>query len=74
MWTEWKLDYLKYHIKQKSHLNAVGTVRRHKMGMGIRTLLQESAKDREKRNELSLKKNPNPSKLKFSTIFYSPSK
>ena len=69
MWTEWKLDYLKRHIQHKSHLNAVGIVRRLKMGKGIGTLLRESAKDREKRNELTL------SKLKFSlTIFYLPSK
>ena len=56
MWTEWKLDYLKRHIQQKSNLNAVGIVRRRKMGMGIGTLLQESTKDQEKRNELSHKK------------------
>ena len=55
MWTEWKLDYLKRHIQQKSNLNAVGIVRRRNMGMGIGTLLQESTKDREKRNELSHK-------------------
>lgn len=56
VWTEWKLDYLKRHTQQKSHLNAVGIVRRRKMGMGISSLLQESAKDRENRNELSHKK------------------
>ena len=53
VWTEWKLEYLKHHIQQKSHLIAVGIVRRCKMGTGIGTLLQESANDREKRNELS---------------------
>lgn len=49
VWTEWKLDYLKRHIQHESHLNAVGIVRRRKMGMGIGTSLQESAKDREER-------------------------
>ncbi len=63
-WTEWKLDYLKRHIQQKSHLNAVGIVQRRKMGMGIGTLLQESAKDREKRNELSHKKKSDPGQVK----------
>jgi len=47
VWNEWKLDYLKRHIQQKSHLNAVEIVRRCNMGMGIGTLLQEIAKDRE---------------------------
>lgn len=71
MWTEWKLDYLKRHIQQKCHLKAVGIVRRLKVGQGIGTLLRESAKDREKKNELSHKKNLTPSKLKFSlTMFY----
>ncbi|KAI7790540.1 putative zinc finger protein 862-like [Triplophysa rosa] len=65
MWTEWKLDYLKRHIQQKSHLNAVGIIRRRKMGMGIGTLLQESAKDREKRNELSHKKKSDPEQVKI---------
>jgi len=44
VWNEWKLDCLKRHIQQKSHLNAVGIVRRRKMVMGIGTLLQESTK------------------------------
>lgn len=26
VWSEWKLDYLKHHIQQKTHLNAVGIV------------------------------------------------
>ena len=60
MWTEWKLDYLKRHIQQKSHLKAVGIVRRLKMGQEIGTLLQESAKDRGKRNELSHKTKSDP--------------
>lgn len=64
MWTEWKLDYLKRHIQHKSHLKAVGIVRRCKMGMGIGTLLRESTKDREKRNELSLVKKSNPEQVK----------
>ena len=33
VWTKWKLYYLKRHIQQKSHLNAVGTVWRCKMAM-----------------------------------------
>lgn len=75
IWTKWKLDYLKRHIQQKSHLNAVGIIRRLKMGKGIGTLLRESANDWEKKNELSHKKNRTLSKLKFSlTIFYLPSK
>lgn len=41
MWTEWKLDYLKRHIKQKSHLNAVGIAQRLKMRKGIGTLLRK---------------------------------
>ena len=65
MWTEWKLDYLKRHIQQKRNLNAVGIVRRRNMGMGIGTLLQESTKDREKRNELSHKNKPNPEQVKI---------
>ena len=65
MWTEWKLDYLKRHIQQKSNLNAFGIVRRRKMGMGIGTLLQESTKDQEKRNELSHKKKSNPEQVKI---------
>ncbi|CAF91361.1 unnamed protein product [Tetraodon nigroviridis] len=64
MWTEWKLDYLKRHIQHKSHLKAVGIVRRCKIGMGIGTLLRESTKDREKRNELSLVKKSNPEQVK----------
>lgn len=64
MWTEWKLDYLKRHIQHKSHLKAVEIVRRCKMGMGIGTLLRESTKDREKRNELSLVKKSNPEQVK----------
>lgn len=32
------------HIQQKSHLNAAGFAQRAEMGMGICTLLQESAK------------------------------
>ena len=35
VWTKWKLYYLKRHIQQKSHLNAVGIVRRCKMGTGL---------------------------------------
>ena len=64
VWTEWKLDYLQRHTQQKSHLNAVGIVRRRKMGMGIGTLLQESAIDREKRKELSHKKKSDPGQVK----------
>ena len=63
MWTEWKLDYLKRHIQQKSHLKAVGIVRRLKMGQGIGTLLRESAKDREKRKELSHKTKSDPEQV-----------
>ncbi|KAL0161425.1 hypothetical protein M9458_045150, partial [Cirrhinus mrigala] len=63
-WTEWKLDYLKRHIQHKSHLKAVEIVRRCKMGMGIGTLLGESAKDRENRNELSLVKKSDPEQVK----------
>lgn len=75
VWTEWKLVYLKRHIQQKSHLNAVGIRRRRKMGMGIGTLLQESAKDQEKRNELSHKKKSDPEQVKvLMAIFYLPSK
>lgn len=65
VWTEWKLDYLKCHIQHKSHLNAVGIIRRCKMGMGIGTLLGESTKDREKRNKLSLVKKSNPEQVKI---------
>ncbi|CAL9687293.1 unnamed protein product [Knipowitschia caucasica] len=64
MWTEWKLDYLKRHIQHKSHLKAVGIVQRLKMGQGIGTLLLESAKDREKRNVLSLKIKSHPEQVK----------
>ena len=64
MWTEWKLDYLKRHIQQKSHLKAVGIVRRLKMGQGIGTLLRESAKDRGKRNKLSHKTKSDPKQVK----------
>ena len=64
VWTEWKLDYLKRHTQQKSHLNAVGIVGRRKMGMGIGTLLQQSAIDREKRKELSHKKKSDPRQVK----------
>ncbi|KAM3593003.1 uncharacterized protein V6R79_003550 [Siganus canaliculatus] len=63
-WTEWKLDYLKRHVQHKSHLKAVGIVRRLKMGQGIGTLLRESAKDREKRNELSHKTKSDPEQVK----------
>lgn len=64
VWTEWKLEYLKRHIQQKSHLKAAGIVRRCTMGMGIGTLLGESAKDQEKKNELSLIKKSNPEEVK----------
>lgn len=43
-------------IQQKSHLNAAGFAQRAEMGTGICTLLQESAKDGEKRSELTHKK------------------
>ena len=64
IWIEWKLDYLKRHVQHKSHLKAVETVRRLKMGQGISTLLRESAKDREKRNELSHKTKSDPEQVK----------
>ncbi|KAM3598140.1 uncharacterized protein V6R79_014099 [Siganus canaliculatus] len=63
-WIEWKLDYLKRHVQHKSHLKAVGIVRRLKMGQGIGTLLRESAKGREKRNELSHKTKSDPEQFK----------
>lgn len=54
----------KRHVQQNSHLKAVGIVRGLKMGQGIGTLLQESAKDREKRNELSHKTKSEPEQVK----------
>lgn len=65
MWNEWKLDYLKRHIQQKSHLNAVGIAQRLKMGKGIGTLLRGSTKDREQRNKLShTQKKSDPEQVK----------
>lgn len=64
MWTEWKLDYLKRHAQQKCPLKAVGLVRRLKMGQGIGTLWRESAKDREKKNELSHTTKSDPEQVK----------
>lgn len=63
--TKWKLDYLKRHIQQKTHLNAVGIMRRLKKGKGTGTLLRESANDREKTNELSHKKKSDPEQVKI---------
>lgn len=63
--TEWKLDYHKRHIQQKSHLKAVGIVQRLKMGQGIATLLRESAKGREQRNKLSQKTKSDPKQVKI---------
>lgn len=59
VWTEWKLDYFQHHIQQKSHLNSAGIVQRCKIRKWISTLLQGSAKDGEKRNELSHKRKSN---------------
>ncbi|CAK6949836.1 zinc finger protein 862-like [Scomber scombrus] len=56
VWSDWKLDYLNRHVGTKGHLHAVNTVKRRKQGLGIGSLLQESAEERQKRNELSLKK------------------
>lgn len=49
---------------QKSNFNAVGIVQRSKTGMGIGTLLQENAKDGEKRNKLSHKQKSDPKQVK----------
>lgn len=59
------------HIQQKSHLNAAGFAQRAEMGTGICTLLQESAKDGEKRSELTHKKTSFTEQVKVSLpIFY----
>ena len=50
VWSDWKLDYLKRHVGTKGHLHAVNTIKRRKQGLGIGSLLQESAEERQKRN------------------------
>lgn len=51
-----KIDYPKRDVQQKGNLNAVGIIKQRKQGTGIDSLLQESAEEQRKRNELSQKK------------------
>lgn len=45
VWIDGKLDYLKRHVGTKGHLHAVDIVQRHCRGLGIKSLLQESAEE-----------------------------
>ena len=54
-WDEWKLDYLKRHLRQKVHVKSVDTFRSQRRGT-LKTLLSETREDRENRIELSGKK------------------
>ncbi|XP_070582700.1 zinc finger protein 862-like [Erythrolamprus reginae] len=55
-WVDWKIDYLKRHIIQKVHLDSVTKLQYQKSG-GLQRLLTESAEDRAKRKEVSLRRN-----------------
>jgi len=62
-WDDWKIDYLKRHINQKSHLDSVTKLRCQKSG-GLQRLLTESAHDRANRKEVSLRRNANADEVK----------
>ena len=47
-WDDWKIDYLKWHMSQKVHLDSVSKLRCQKSG-GLLRLLNESADDRNPR-------------------------
>lgn len=63
-----KIDYPKRHIQQRGNLNAAGILKRHKQGTGIDSLLQGSAEEQRKRNELSQKKKSDPQQVKFLIV------
>ncbi|TRY93452.1 hypothetical protein DNTS_005747, partial [Danionella cerebrum] len=64
-WTEWKLDYLKRHLTQKCHVDAVKALYNRKHGTAINQLLGESRELREKRIDLSNKSKSNPEQVKI---------
>ncbi|TRY56742.1 hypothetical protein DNTS_027367 [Danionella cerebrum] len=64
-WTEWKLDYLKRHLTQKCHVDAVKALYNRKHGTAINQLLRESRELREKRIDLSNKSKSNPEQVKI---------
>lgn len=63
-WDDWKIDYLKRHVTQKSHLDSVSTLRLQKTG-GLPRLLNESADDRAARKENSLRKSADIEEVKI---------
>lgn len=52
-WDMWKLDYLKRHISQKIHLDALTKLRRNQARTGINCLLTESEDHRQLRIEVN---------------------
>src|SRR4029079_7279976 len=49
IWDDWKLDYLKRHLLQKVHLEAISKLRLITARRGINVLLTESSSERETR-------------------------
>ncbi len=64
-WTEWKLDYLKRHLTQKCHTDAVKASYNRKHGTLINQLLEESRESREKRIDLAKRNKSNPEQIKI---------
>lgn len=60
-WTEWKLDYLKRHLRQKVHSDAVSMLYSRKHAPSISQLLHESDEAREERLK---KTRSNPEQIK----------
>lgn len=52
-WDMWKLDYLKRHITQKIHSDAIAKLQRTRARAGIDSLLKESEDDRQMRIEMN---------------------
>ena len=63
-WEAWKLDYLKRHIKQKLHTEAVQKLRSLQTG-GVLRMLTESLPDREMRQEAAHRKSAKADQVKM---------
>lgn len=63
-WDEWKLDYLKRHLLQKTHLDAVESIRLREKEK-IKYLLQETPDDRNSRHQLEIRKKSSKEDVKI---------
>jgi hypothetical protein len=63
-WTDWKVDHLKRHLSQKSHIEAVTKLKNKSRGL-LKNMLMESKEDRENRKELVNRQQATPDEVKI---------